>query len=174
MPAQNHGTRPKIYSTENPWRNYNPPTVLGNSSYAVVSKFGKKIFVVGGSQVKRIKRPNFNKELSSGKAFSISFRGANIKQLHHYIIPTHLDDKSVVVLLHVGTNDVLSNANDNELANNIINIGLNDKNNGVSKIFISSTISVKKNPKWNPAIRGFNDQLWEHCEKKWLLLITTR
>ena len=85
--------------------------------------------------------------MSSCKAFSRSFSGANIKQLHQYIMSTLLDNKPVVVLLHVGTNDILRNANDTKLANNIINIGLNCKNDGVSKIFISSTISVKKDPK---------------------------
>ena len=99
--------------------NYNPPTVPGYSSYATVSKFRKKIFVVGDSHVKRIKRLDFNKELRSGKAFFRSFRCANSKQLNHYIIPTLVDDKPDVVLLHVGTNDILSNASDAELANNI-------------------------------------------------------
>ena len=39
-------------------------------------------------------------------------------QYDHYIIPTPVDNKPDV-LLHVGTNDILSNANDTELANNI-------------------------------------------------------
>ena len=59
--------------------------------------------------------------------------------------------------------NILSNANDTELANNVINIGLNCKNHGVSKVFISS-ILVKKNPKSNPVIRRFNNQLRELCE----------
>ena len=42
MLAQNHSKRPNIY---------NLPTVPRNSSYATVSKFGKKIFVVGDSHV---------------------------------------------------------------------------------------------------------------------------
>ena len=151
---------------ENPWWNYNPPTVPGNSSYVTVSKFGKKVFVVCDSYVKRIKRLDFNKELSSGKVVLRSFSGENIKQLDRYIIGTLVDNKPVAVLLHVGTNDILSNVDDTELTNNVINIGLTCKNNGVSKIFISSTISVKKNPKWNPIIRRVNDQLWQLCEKK--------
>ena len=119
MPAQNHSRRPNICTTENYLRNYNPPEVPGNSSYATVSKFGKKIFMADDSHVKRIKRIDFNKELRSGKAFFRSFSGgANSKQVDHYIIPTLVDDKPDVVLLHVGTNDILSNANDTEVANN--------------------------------------------------------
>ena len=163
MPAQNRRRRPNICTTENYLRNCNPPTVPGYSSYATVPKFGKKIFVAGNSYVRRIRRLDFNKELRSSKAFFRSFSGANSKQLNHYIIPTLVDDKPDVVLLHVGTNDILSNANDTELANNIINIGLNCKNHGVSKVFISS-ILVMKNPKLNPVIRRVNDKLRELCE----------
>ena len=122
MPAQNHSRRPNICITESYLRNYYPPAVPGNSSYAIVSKFGKNIFAVGDSHVKRIKRLDFNKEFRSGKAFFRSSSGANSKQLDQYIIPTIVDDKPDVVLLHVGTNDILSNANNTELANNMINI----------------------------------------------------
>ena len=85
MPAQNHSRRPNISTAENYLRNYNPPTVPGNSSYATVSKFGKKIFVVGDSHVKRTKRLDFNKELRCGKAFFRSFSGANSKKLDHIL-----------------------------------------------------------------------------------------
>ena len=74
--------------------------------------------------------------MRSGKAFFRSFSGANIRQLDHFIITLYKPD---VVLLHLGTSDILNNANDTELANNIINIGLNCKNHGVSKIFIIYT-----------------------------------
>ena len=109
--------------------------------------------------------------MRSGKAFFRSFSGgASSKQVDHYIIPTLVDDKPDVVLLHVGTNDILSNANDAELANNIIIIGLNCKSHDVSKVFMSS-ILVKKNPKLNPVIRRANDQLRELCEINRFLFI---
>ena len=71
MPAKNHSRRLNTRTTENCLRNYNPPIVPGKSSYATVSKFGKKkkIFVVGDSHVKGIKRLYPNKELRCGKAF---------------------------------------------------------------------------------------------------------
>ena len=163
MPAHNHSRRPNICTTENYLQNYNPPTVPGNSSYATVSKFGEKIFVVGDIHVKRIKSLDFHKELRSGNAFFRSFSGANSKQLDHYIIPTLVDDKPDVVLLHVGTNDIRNNDNDTKLANNLINIGLNCKNHGLRKVLISS-ILVKKNPKLNPVIRSVDDKLREPCE----------
>ena len=71
MPAKNHSRRLNTRTTENCLRNYNPPIVPGKSSYATVSKFGKKkkIFVVGDSHVKGIKRHYTNKEVRCGKAF---------------------------------------------------------------------------------------------------------
>ena len=93
IPAQNHSRRPNVCITENYLRNYNPPTVPRGSNYATVSKFGKRMFVVGDSHVKRIKHLDFNKELRSGKEFLKPFSGANSKQLDHYIIPTLVDGK---------------------------------------------------------------------------------
>ena len=93
IPAQNHSRRPSVCTTENYLRNYNPPIVPRGSNYATVSKFGKKMFVVGDSHVKRIKHLDSDKELRSGKAFLKSFSGANSKQLDHYIIPTLVDGK---------------------------------------------------------------------------------
>lgn len=170
MQAQNHSRRPNICTTENYLWNYNPSSVPRNSSYANFFKFGNKIFVVGDTQIKKIKRLDFNKELRSGKALFRSFSGAKSRQLDHYIIPTLVDDNPDLVLLHVGTNDILNNANDTKLANNMINIGLNSKNDGANKFLISS-ILVKKNPKLNPVIRRVNDQLCDLCEVNGFLLI---
>ena len=59
--------------------------------------------------------------------------------------------------------DIFCNAKDTELANNIINIGLNCKIHGDSKVFTSS-ILIQKNPKLSPVIQRINDQLRELCE----------
>ena len=53
---------------------------------------------------------------------------------------------------------------------NIMNIGLNCKSHGVSKVYISSML-VKKNPKLNLVIRTVNDQLRELCEMNGFLFI---
>ena len=62
MLAYNNSRRPNIWTTQSYLRKYNPSTVPENSSYATVSKFGKKIFVLGESHVKTIKRLDFNKK----------------------------------------------------------------------------------------------------------------
>ena len=66
-------------------------------------------FLLLMTHVEGVKQIDFNKELRSGKAF---FSGGNSRQLNFYIISTLIDDKPDVVLLHVGTNNILGNAND--------------------------------------------------------------
>ena len=63
---------------------------------------------------------------------------------------------------HVGTNDILTNANHKEITRNIIKIGLNCKNYGVNDVVISS-ILVKKNPNLNVLIRRVNSLLCDLC-----------
>ena len=75
-------------------KNFRPTTVSGNSPYSRI-----------------IKQNDFNMELRHGKAFFRSFSGALAKQLRHYIIPTLIDVKSNVIVIHVGTNDILNHAN---------------------------------------------------------------
>ena len=83
---------------------------------ASISKNGHKILVVGDSHVKRIRRIDFNKKLRNGKAYFRSFSGATSKQLDHYIIPSLVDDKPDAVIIHVGTSDILYNANYEDIA----------------------------------------------------------
>ena len=69
---------------------------------------------------------------------------------------------SLGINLHGGTNDILTNANHEEIARNIIKIGLNSKNHSVNDVVISSVL-VKKNPNLNALIRRVNDLLRDLC-----------
>ena len=151
-----------VCTTEDYVKNFIPFTVPGNSDYASIIKNGRKVLVVGDSHIKRIRRNDFNKELKNGKAIFRSFSGANTKQLDHYILPPLVDDKPDAVIIHVGTNDILTNANHEEIARNIIKIGLNSKNHSVNDVVISSVL-VKKNPNLNALIRRVNDLLRDLC-----------
>ena len=124
--------RPDICVTENYIKNFTPVTIPGDSNYASISKNGRKTLVVGDSHVKRIRRIDFNKELRNGKVYFRSFSGATSKQLDHYIIPSLVDDKPDAVIIHVGTNNILYNADYEDIAWNIIKIGSNCKSHGVN------------------------------------------
>ena len=73
-----------------------------------------------------------------------------------------MDDKPDAVIIYVGTNDILTNANHQEIARNVIKIDLNCKNYGVNDVVISSVL-VKKNPNLNALIRRVNDLLRDLC-----------
>ena len=111
-----------------------------------------------------IRRNDFNKELKNGKTIFRSFNGANTKQLNHYIVPPLVDDKLDAVIIQVGTNDVLENANHEDIARNIIKIGLECKKYGVNDIVISSVL-VKRSPKLNAIIRRANEMLCDLCRE---------
>ena len=162
--------KPEVCTTENHLRNFTPITTPGNSSYASTARAGRKIFIVGDSHIRRVRRNDFNNELKYGKAFFRSFSGANVKQLNHYLEPTLIDDKPDAILIHVGTNDIVANANPKEIANNIINTGLKCRSYGVNNVFISS-ILVKKNPSLNIVIRHTNDLIRDLCERNGLCYI---
>ena len=162
--AINAKKRPDICITEKYIKNFTPTTDPGTSTYSGITKHGRKIWVVGDSHIKRIKRNDCNKELRHGKAFFRSFSGANTKQLRHYIIPTLVDDKSDAIVIHVGKNDILNHANHENIAHSIINIGLDCKTNGVDEVLISS-ILVKKNPNLTAIVRRVNDMLRDLCKK---------
>ena len=55
---------------------------------------------MGDSHIKRNERNLFNKAHLSG------FSGANIKRLDHFITPTVVEDRSDIVIIHVGSNDI--------------------------------------------------------------------
>ena len=150
-----------MYHRELP-KNFIPFTVPGNSYYASIIKNGRKVLVVGDSHIKRIRRNDCNKELKNRKAIFRSFSGASTNQLDHYILLPLVDNKPDAVIIHVVTNDTLTNANHEEIARNIIKIGLNCKNYGVNDVVISSVL-VKKNPNLNALIRRVNDLLRDLC-----------
>ena len=154
--------RPLVCTTENYLKNFIPFTVSGNSDYASTIKNGRKGLVVGDSHVKRIRRNVFNKGLKNGKAIFRSFSGANTKQLDHYMLPPLVDEKLDAVIIHVGTKDNLTNANQEKIARNLIKIGLKCKNYGVNNAVISS-ILVKKNSNLNALIRCVNSLLRDLC-----------
>ena len=118
---------------------------------------------MGDSHVKPIPRNDFNEERKNSKAIFQSFRGANTKQLDHYTLPPLVDDKPDVVVIHISTNDILSNANHEDIAHNIIKIVLNCKNHDVNDVVISS-ILVKKSFNLNVLIRRVNDMLRVYVE----------
>ena len=77
-------------------------------------------------------------------------------------MPSLVDDKPDVVIIHVGTNGILCNASYEDIALNIIKIGSNCKSCGVNDVFILSVL-VKKNPTLNAVIRRLKNMFGDFC-----------
>ena len=137
-------------------------TVPGNRSYSSTTKFGKKICVVGDSHIRRIKKNLFNNSLCEGKVHLNGFSGANIKRLGHFITPTLVEDRSDIVIIQVGSNDIAHNTVDQidvkDIVNRILNTGKKCLSYGVKEVIILS-IFIKKQFKLRRIIRQVNDLL---------------
>ena len=102
------------------------------------------------------------------------FSGANNKQLDYYVAPILADESPDSVIIHIGSNGITkssyNNVNMEDLAKNIINIGVKSKAYKVSNIAISSLL-VRSHPKINEVINQVNRLLQVLCKIKNLYFI---
>ena len=70
-----------------------------------------------------------------------------LKRLDHFIIPTLVEDRPDIVIIHIGSNDIAHNTVDQidvkDIVNRIINIGKKCLSYGVKEVIISC-IFIKK------------------------------
>ena len=131
-------------------------TVPGNRSYASTTDYGKNIFVVGDSHIKRINRKRFNNSFEKAKSFIKSLPGAKIQELEHYVVP------QLNCQMYQGNNinfKGMNNINIKRVAEDTINIGKKRANCG-SEVLIPS-ILIMRNIRLNSVIRKINDELQE-------------
>ena len=148
-------------------QNKYPRVVPGRSSYANITRRGKKINIFGDSIVRRMKGKEMSDELNSGRVYVKAFRGANCNQMSHYITPNLAEQNPDAVVIHVGTNDLqvrqrqFQKSNE-EIAKDIINIGKQCKQFGVNDVFISG-ITCRKGFHLMQKVHEINDFLQDLC-----------
>ena len=139
----------------------------GNRSYASTTDYGKNIFVIGDSHIKRINRKRFSNSFKKAKSFIKFFPRAKIQKIEHYVVPHLMVKSQMYPLMHIGDNIIhfkaINDINLKKIAEDIINLGKIWANFG-SEMFISS-ILIKKNNRLNSVIRNTNDELEELCTK---------
>ena len=117
---------------------YKLPKHQGNKRY--VKKKSIKVFC--DSIPNRIIGREFNRCIKHGQAHFKSFPGSTVKQLHYHALPTLLEEKPDIVIIHGGINDILSTREnkmpDNEIAQEILKIGMDCIKHGAENVFISS------------------------------------
>ena len=60
-------------------------------------------------QICRIKKNLFNNSITEGRAHLNSFSGATINRLDHFITPTLKEDRPDIVIIRVGSDDIMHN-----------------------------------------------------------------
>ena len=113
--------------------------VPGNSSYADMSRDGKKVVVLSDSMCGRVRIPALNKSLKNKKAYKKFFPGATPDEVHHYCTRTLGRDKPDIAVIHVGTNKV-KDQDPFEIARSIIKIVETCKDYGTNTVFVSGIV----------------------------------
>ena len=170
-PKQSVRKRPNVCTTEKWIQNQREiprkQVVPGVRSYASVAEYGKKVFLIGDSSLKRINRRKFNNSFKNGRSFIKSFPGAKVEELQHYVTPHLETQKPDISIIHVGGNNInyknLEDINVDEISENIANVGKKYASFN-STVFISS-ILVKKNVRVSAIIRRVNEKLQDLCGK---------
>ena len=86
---------------------YKPKKVLpGNSTYASVSKHGKKILILSDSLCSSIRMKEFNHHVKNGYAYRKTFPGATVQDLAHYCLLTLRVDQPDVCVINIGCNNL--------------------------------------------------------------------
>ena len=125
-----------------------------------VNNSNKKVTIIGDSIIKQIKANNLRKNLSGNeKVFVKSFPGATVSQMHHK--PSMEFDPNLVII-HVGTNDLRSAKDPNQIANGIINLAteVNRENN---EVILSSIIT--RTDKFKDKADTVNKHLKQLCNQ---------
>ena len=132
---------PKSYFTPK----INIPVVPGPQLYSKVHQ--NTISVVTDSMTNRIRSRDFNEHLLSGRAIFKKFPGATAVEINDYAASTIKRDTPRGLIVVAGANDVSYRSRDtnhpdvHQIAQDIIDIGLDAKRKGVKNIFISSIIT---------------------------------
>lgn len=147
-------------------------TSPGNSSYADLTKSGKKLFIFSSSLTKPINMNNFNDRLKSGTAFKRAFGGATASQLKYYIQAALNEDHPDRVIINVGTNNLTKkDQTPLQIAEEIIEVAQTCREGGVNEIYVSG---ITCRPQFQAKINEINKLLEYYAGYKNYVYIDNR
>ena len=118
----------------------------------------RTITILGDSILKDIKSYKIRHGLKTNdRVYVKSFSGANIKDMHEYAIPSTRHNPNFIAL-HVGTNDLRSTKSSNDIAQEIIELGMKIKTEE-NDIIISAIVAGKDDNKLEEKRRKVNEIL---------------
>ena len=119
----------------------------------------KTVVIVGDSIVRNVPSRSLNQSLKEYFSVVKSFPGATTQDMKDYIKPT-ISRKPDMVILHTGTNDLKSNQNPSDIANEIVNLAKNIKNSGTE---VSISALIPRGDRLSEKGRKVNKELQEKC-----------
>ena len=133
-------------------------------------KTKKTAIVLGDSMVKHINGWEIAKRLNADcKVYVKSFPGATTQCMVDYMKPS-IRTQPNHFILHVGTNDLISNSPSEEIARNIVNLTSEMKSEN-SDVSISTIITRTDKPELNKKGTEVNNHLKEMCKERNIFLI---
>ena len=163
--------RPLIVTNKHPEGDhtfYGKRVVPGLNTYAKATTQGKKICIFGDSIVKTVNKKGHISKAVGITTFVKSFGGCRVDELQHYVTPTLAKNNIGAAIIHVGTNHLHANNPLNkdeqvsDIAQGIINVGLECKQGGVDNIFISS-LTIQKDNQGRQKAKEINGLLEQLC-----------
>ena len=119
----------------------------------------KTVVIVGDSIVRNEHSRSLNQSLKEYFNVVKSFPGATTQDMKDYI-KTTISRKPDMVILHTGTNDLKSNQNPSDIANEIVNLAKNIKNSGTE---VSISALILRGDRLSEKGKKVNKELQEKC-----------
>ena len=104
------------------------PEIISTKPSDINADVTNRVFIIGASIVKHIGGYELSQRVENSKFFVKSFSGANVRYMEDYIQPT-LRETPSHVLVHVGTYDVTTKQDPQQIAEGIINLAVKTKSN---------------------------------------------
>ena len=120
-----------------------------------------RVFIMGDSIVKHIRGYELSQRVENCKVFVKNFSGAKVRCMEDYIQHTLRETPSHVIL-HVGTNDLTTKQDPQQIAEGIINLAVKIKRN--CDVSISSITT--RNDKYLRKAVDANRNLKDRCREK--------
>ena len=116
----------------------------GAVTYSEAVQQKKKVAITCDTMPKSINLSEIKRKLGRKTiVYRKTFPGVNSVHMNHHIIPTLLEDKPDIVIVHVGINDVLNRFNQDQIIKNIQQMCITCKNFNVNQVIISRMVSCK-------------------------------
>ena len=120
-----------------------------------------RVFIMSDSILKHIRGYELSQRVENCKGFFKSLSGAKVRCMEGYIQPTLRETPSHVIL-HVGTNDVTTKQDPQQIAESVINLAVKIKKN--CDVSISSITTRNNKYLWEAA--GVNRYLKDRSREK--------